>query len=265
MKPLRGKKILVTRDLHQAAIFESRLSDLGAEVVCIPTIKIADPPDWKTFDSAAAQLSDFDWVLLSSSNAVHQFIKRLEILDFKFSGFNSPKIGVVGNQTAAVAESYGLRVDLIPDLYQAEGLVSDLLEIGIEGQKILIPRAVSGRDFVLNELTKAGANVRIVPVYQNIVPFENRSLLKETIAKGELDWITFTSSSTAKNFCYLLDDSIHQVVMPKIASIGNITSKTLRNNGLTPHVTASPQNIDGIIKAIMEWESDDKLSWTDEC
>lgn len=256
---MSGIKILVTRDLHQAAGIRNRLNELGAEVVCVPTIQIVDPPEWEIFDTAATCLNEYAWLVFTSTNAVRQSMKRLKTLDVDLKAASRVKLAAVGSQTAMVLESFGMVVELIPDQYQAEALVEDLLEIGVQDQRILIPRAVEGREHLVSQLEDAGAVVDIAPVYQNIIPTENKPRLEHLIKTQTIDWITFTSSSTAANFLKLLGDSVDAVSMPKIASIGAITTQTLENCGLTPHVTAQPQNVDGIIKSIVKWETDSRI------
>jgi uroporphyrinogen III methyltransferase / synthase len=259
MKPLSGIKILVTRDLHQAVGMKNRLNELGAEVECVPTIKIVDPPKWDIFDTAVVHLDAFAWLVFSSTNAVHQSMKRLTELNLNIKPDSKTKVAAVGSQTAAVLESYGMSVDLIPDLFQAEALVNGLLEIGVQNQNILIPRALEGRSFLESQLEEAGAIVTVAPVYQNVIPSENKPLLEQLIKTQTIDWITFTSSSTATNFVKLLGDSIRAVGMPKIASIGSITTRTLENCGLLPNLTAHPQNVDGIVNCIVKWETDSRI------
>jgi len=256
MRPLLGKKILVTRDIRQAGAMISSLTDLGAEVICIPTIKITDPPEWNIFDTAVACLNDYDWLLFSSTNAVHQTMKRLLTLKIDFGMHSRVLIAVVGSQTAAAVESYSRKIDLIPETFQAEGLVKNLLDIGMAGKRVLIPRAVDGREYLVEALENAGAEVVVAPVYQNVLPLENANRLIQVITNGDVDWMTFTSSSTAINFFQMFGDSINRISMPKIASIGSITSKTLANRGSTPLLTANPQNVEGIIQGIVEWEKD---------
>ncbi|MCP4749672.1 MAG: uroporphyrinogen-III synthase [Proteobacteria bacterium] len=254
MNPLTGKRILITRDASQSGSLSEKLTDLGAEVISISTISIADPPKWCPFDEAARQLPKFDWILFSSVNAVIRTNGRLLELSLDLKSYPDLKIAAVGSQTAKVAEENGWRVDLIPARFQAEGLLQALLSIGVSENEIWLPRALKAREHLPDELRKAGANVMVTPVYQNTVPYENGDRLNQTLARGDIDWITFTSSSTAANFFKILGRDLSQEQLPKLASIGTLTTRTLNDLSLEPQFTADPQNLDGLCRGILKWE-----------
>ncbi len=254
MTPLQGKNILVTRDASQAGSLKEKLVDLGAGIIVVPTIRIVDPPDWKPFDEAARCLAKTNWVVFTSVNAVNQTKNRLSGLDIDFGHFPDLKIAAVGDQTAKAIQSAGWPIHLLPDRFQAEGLLEKLLGRGISGANIWLPRALQVRPYLVSELERAGADVSPTPVYRNTVPYENRHALREAMNRGNLDWITFTSSSTAINFFKMLDRSFSQGQLPKLASIGSMTTSALKDYSLEPAFTANPQNLDGLARGMLDWE-----------
>ena len=247
MKPLTGRTIIITRDSLQAGNLRDMLETLGATVTSIPTISISDPPDWLPFDSAVEQIETFHWVVFTSINAVSQTRKRLEQLGQTVQSFRVPRIAAVGDKTAQQVAELGWQVEFIPEQFQAEGLAAGLVDRGVSHQKIWFPRAMVARHVLIDELVKTGAEVVVTPVYQNTIPWQNKTRLQATLDNDHLDWITFTSSSTVINFFKILDREPASVTMPKIASIGSITTKTLLELSLKPEFTADPQNLEGFV------------------
>lgn len=251
MTDLNGQRILITRDSSQAGSLGEMLSRLGAEVFCVPTIDITDPPDWSPFDQAAEQLPDFDWLVFSSVNAVTRTSGRLAHLDMDLKFLSGVRIAAVGNQTARAAEDAGWKTDLVPDRFQAEDLVSSLIRTNIKENRIWIPRALEARPLLVEELRKAGAVVIETPVYRNRIPLENRDRLRKVLTGEHLDWITFTSSSTVVNFFRILGEIPPPEQLPRLASIGRITTRTIEEHGLVPAFTAKPQNLEGLCQGIL--------------
>lgn len=254
MTRLQGKTILVTRDISQAGSLKTRLQEHGAHVICIPTISLVDPPDWQPFDKTAAQLPNFNWVVFTSTNAVIQTKQRLSKLSIALNRYADLKIAAVGNQTAEAIKSAGWQLNLLPQTFQAEGLLKKFMDVGISGQSIWLPRALKAREFLVKELQKAGAEITITPVYQNTIPYQNKGVLRDTLERENTDWITFTSSSTVTNFFKVLGKTPSQNHLPKLASIGIVTTQTLNDLQLNPQFTAIPQNLDGLIQGILDWE-----------
>ncbi|MBU2512541.1 uroporphyrinogen-III synthase [bacterium] len=257
MKPLQGKRILITRDASQAGSLKDMLGKEGADVICIPTISIADPPDWDLFDQVANGPESYDWIVFSSVNAVKQTQSRLAYLQVEYLKENFPKIAVIGSQTALLVESVGWKVSLIPDRFQAEDLGDKLVAEGITGKRIWIPRALAARNVLIEKLESAGATVTVTPVYQNKVPYENRERLRKALADNNIDWVTFTSSSTVVNFFEILGQNSTEIPLPKLASIGSITTRTLESYSLKPEFTANPQNLEGLCQGLINSEPGD--------
>lgn len=253
---LSGRKILITRDSSQADQLRVSLENLGAEIISVPTIAIGEPPDWQPFDVAAANPQQFDWIIFTSTNAVIKTLERLSCSKRNLSYLSGRQIAAVGNQTAKILEKNGLSVTVVPSNFQAEGLLEILLQKKIKGKKIWFPRALEARSLLIEELQKAGASIYVTPVYQNRIPHENKEKLRQALELQKPDWITFTSSSTAHNFITLLDkEFVANCELPKLASIGLVTTKTLESYHLPVTVTAIPQNILGLIQGIVDYET----------
>lgn len=255
MKPLQNRHVLITRNAAQAGSLEDKLTAHGAVVSCVPTIRIIDPPDWHSFDQAARHLGDYSWVVFTSVNAVSQTKKRLEQLQLDDQAIGQMRVAAIGDQTALEVEACGWPVHLIPDKFQAEGLLEKLLQTDMAGQRVWLPRALRGRETLITQLEAAGATVTLTPVYQNVAPLENRDRLVQILAGGTIDWITFTSSSTVNNFFLILGESRSQGQLPKLASIGSATTQTLVAHSLKPAFTADPQNLEGLCRGLIEWET----------
>jgi len=255
---LKDKRILLTRAVPQAQSFANQLKERGAFPIIIPTIQISDPPDWGPFDKALAMLSEFHWLLFTSVNAVEKTAKRLKEADLKLSDYPLLKIAVVGSKTAEVVQKEGWKVSLLPKQYQAEGLLYELEKQGVSHKKIWFPRALRGRDILHEGLTRLGGTVVMTAAYENTVPIENESKLLSTLAHENLDWLVFTSPSTIANFFTLISNQIPLEDLPKIASIGAVTTKALLRYGIDPKVSANPQNVDGLLIGMERWELENR-------
>ncbi len=254
MKKLQGKKILITRDASQSGSLKEKLTNLGAEVISIPTIKISDPPTWQLFDQAAESRNEFDWIVFTSINAVTQTQKRLTELSVDNFSNSEFKIAAVGSQTAKTIEKLGWSVDLVPDKFQAEDLGEKLLASDLLNKRIWMPRALKVRNVLVSKLEEAGAVIMVTPVYENTIPLENRQRLQTALSRKNIDWVTFTSSSTVTNFFKLAGDEFLEEKLPKIASIGEITTQALSEFSLKTTFTAKPQNLEGLCQGILNWE-----------
>jgi uroporphyrinogen III methyltransferase/synthase len=258
--PLTGKAILVTRSAGQSSQFTDSLSALGATVISMPTLEIVPPSSWSGLDRAIANLTDFHWLILTSTNGVDYFFTRLFAQGQDVRALSSIKIAVVGEKTAQSLQQRGLKPDLIPPNFVADALVAHFPE-SLQGQKVLFPRVESGgRDVLVAELTAQGAVVVEVAAYQSRCPRSIPESAKLALQNRTVDIITFASSKTVKFFCQLLQevfadnrDISHILADVCIASIGPETSKTCQSLLGRVDVEAEEYTLDGLTQAVVKW------------
>ncbi len=276
--PLAGQRILVTRTREQASTFSERLRMLGAVPVEFPTIRIVPPQDWHELDAALHRLyvsdgSGYDWLVLTSANGVRICCDRLRELGYEPRELQTQRrvrIATIGPATAEALAPYGLTADLLPDAYIAEGVAAALLEearrrgADIAGQRFLLARAAEARKVLADELRRAGALVDDVAAYFTVPVAEDdargRTIL-ELLLASRLDFLTFTSSSTVRNFVAWLRSceqeagtALQEQIMSttRIASIGPVTSQTARELGLRVDCEARSFTIEGLVQAIID-------------
>jgi uroporphyrinogen-III synthase len=260
LAPLSGVKVLVGRARHQASALSSGLRDLGADVLEIPFIEIRKPRSYKALDVALKQLSEYDWLILTSVNGVEALWERLRKLHVGAKPMRQLKIAAIGPATRQAIEKHGVKVNVVPKEYVAESVVTSLRR-KVKGKRVLLARAKVARDVIPRELRRLGAEVDVVEAYETVIPQASRQRLRSALASQgrRPDWIAFTSSSTVRNFVALLGESRGRVGRDhrgkednrvRLASIGPVTSSTLRGFGLPVDVEAAEYTIPGLIKAI---------------
>ena len=252
-RPLFGKRVVVTRAREQASDLVKKLSDLGAECMECPTIKVVPPDDWRPMDRAIEMISGYDWLVFTSVNGVRFFFNRLFDSGKDVRALKDIKIACIGPETAKKLLGYGIKRDVLPESYKAEALVDAFSTEPISGKKILLPRAVEARPVLPAELKKMGALVDEVTAYLTVDVREHADLLLNRLKEGTVDLITFTSSSTARNFNSLLPSKDFKDLLKgiTIASIGPITTETARKLGFEVHITAVAYTIPGLCDAIL--------------
>jgi uroporphyrinogen III methyltransferase/synthase len=248
--PLTGKRILITRARRQVEEFTHLLERYGALVIALPTIEIVPPEDYHPLDKAIEGINSYDWVIFTSVNGVRFFTQRLQQKGIELTIMASKRICAIGPRTQEELERMGLSVHFRPSEYRAEGIVEGLKALGIQGKKILLPRAREARRILPEALREAGAQVDDVEVYQTVKPAQGKQSLAAILKKG-IDMVVFTSSSTVRNFMELLPDktALNGV---KVAIIGPVTAETARNYGLEPSTMPSEYTIPGLVQAIVE-------------
>jgi uroporphyrinogen-III synthase len=254
MPTLTNKRILITRTRHQASDLAAQLEALGATTVTIPTIEIVPPASFAALDAALTCLRTYDWLVFTSPNAVEAFHRRAQLLHLT----QLPKhIAAIGPATLNAANAIGLTVDLVPPQYIGESLAEALLPEA-PGKSFLLVRAAEARDILPETLATAGATVTIAEAYRNQLPPDSIPALQQIFAtEGSYpDAITFTSASTARNLCALLE-AANLVLPPHItlASIGPVTSQALRDLGHEPTIEASEPTIAALVQALQNYLS----------
>lgn len=249
-RPLHGKKIVVTRTRSQASELSSKLTDLGADVIEIPTIKIEHPDDKQEFVEGVGQVHTYDWLVFSSPNGVERFFETFFSVYDDARSIGGVRIAAVGPGTAKKINEYRLAVDLIPETYVAEGLVKVFADNeNIENQTVLWVRGAEARDTIQMGLSGLGAIVDECIAYKTVPEFDDLNGAKERFEKEGADAITFVSSSAAKHF-FTLNMSYPDDC--KVASIGPVTSATLEEIGKPADIQAKEHNIDGLVEAVLE-------------
>lgn len=251
-RPLAGRCFLVTRPAEQAAPFIAQLNALGAEAICLPTIAIVPPPEWKPLDLAVIDLDCYDTLILTSVNAVRSLVERMQENNQYFGVLKQLKLVVVGPKTAAALAEYKLRPDVVPDDHRAEGILSALLDTGVAETRILYPRAAAARPLLADELRKAGARVDDPIAYQTIVPQENTAKIRALLEAGKLDAICFSSSSTFRHLQQMLGDDLRRLKKDTaFFSIGPQTSATIRDAGFTVDLEPDSWTMDALLQAMV--------------
>ncbi|MBD2340573.1 uroporphyrinogen-III C-methyltransferase [Calothrix sp. FACHB-156] len=255
--PLSGKTILVTRAVGQSSQFCDRLTNVGATVIEMPTLEIGPPSSWEALDHAIANLLQFDWLILTSTNGVDYFFDRLTAQGKDARTLASIKIAVVGEKTAQSLKQRGLQADFIPPNFVADSLVENFPE-NLAGKKVLFPRVESGgREVLVKELTAKNAEVTEVAAYQSCCPSSIPQTAELALQNHSVDIITFASSKTVQFFCQLISSrfSNHSDVLAGvcIASIGPQTSKTCHSLIGRVDVEAEEYTLDGLTQALINW------------
>lgn len=248
-KPLFGKRVIVTRSREQASELTARLEALGAECVELPAINIEPVPSYAELDKAIVELGTYQWLIFTSVNGVKYFFERLAAAGGDARKLAQLKVAAIGTGTAAYLKNFGIKADIIPLEFRAEGILEALKDEMMPGTRILIPRAQVARDVLPQGLTALGAEAVVVPAYRTMAHRGNVDLaeLKNT------DYITFTSSSTVTNFLEITGVQGRQILQKaKIACIGPITAATCVEHDVKPAIIAQTFTINGLVEAIIK-------------
>ena len=253
-RPLFGKKIIITRDAAGNESFADALSLQSAEPVRFNTIELVSLADMPPVQKALQQLGDYDWIIFTSANGVRHTFDALEDMTLDARVFADTKIACIGIQTATELAVYGLNADFVPATFTSTALAQGLVEMNeTAGKSILLLRSAIAPDELPKALTAGGATVEDVSVYtvdQRTAAAEEVTKLIGMIKDSQVDWITFTSSSTVDSFFAQIDIEAVKASSVKIASIGPFTTKQLANYGMKPDVEASPHTVNGLIDAM---------------
>jgi uroporphyrinogen III methyltransferase/synthase len=254
-KPLFGKRILVTRSREQSRKMADRIIELGGDPILLPTIKMVPPDDLRPLDDSLDRIGEYDWIIFTSVNGVEFFFRRFFERYDDLRLLAGPKFAAIGPITAAAIRARGLRAELTAKEFVAEGLLADFPEHEISGRRFLIPRAQKARDILPDGLTARGGAVDVVSVYKTVQPdAEEIRPVIASLGETRLDAITFTSSSTVTHFLHMIKGTGYEKApLTAVASIGPITSKTLKDNDMAVDVEAGEYTIDGLIDALVEY------------
>ena len=264
--PLAGKTVLITRSVGQSSQFTKMIVAAGANAIEMPALEICPPSSWEDLDNAIANISEFDWLILTSSNGINYFFERLIALEKDVRTLANLKIAVVGEKTAKSLKNHSLQPDFIPPNFIADSLIEHFPE-QLSGKKVLYPRVESGgREDLITEFRKQGAEVVEVAAYQSCCPSSVPPSAELALQSGTVDIITFASSKTVKFFNQLAQNIFsdnqqnHQSPIVSdyiegicIASIGPQTSNACQKYFERVDVEASEYTLEGLTQAIIDW------------
>lgn len=256
-RPLLGKGVVVTRAREQASDMAVLLAEQGAEVIQFPTIDIVPMEDDAPVRNAVAGLETYDWVIFTSVNGVARFFAVLAELGLDARAFGKhTRLAAIGPATASAVRSNGLNPDFVPDKYVAESVAQGLLEVcerDMSGQRVLLPRAAEARDVLPDTLRAHGATVDILPVYRTMPSSSRKEEVLERLEAGEIQCVTFASSSTVTNFLSLVPaETLKAHPEVKLACIGPVTRETLEKAGLRCDIEPEDYTIPGLVRAVAE-------------
>jgi uroporphyrinogen III methyltransferase / synthase len=253
-KPLFGLGVVITRPERQADELARLLLEQGANPIFFPTVKIIPPVNWNELDKALGQLAIYNWLIFTSANGVHFFFERLKQKGADIRDLKGIKICCIGPATAKQIEDRGIKVDLVPDEFIAEGILKSLAVMNLKDQKILIPRAAKARDILPEGLKKMGARVDVVTAYETVNSGRKKDDLVQLIEAKEVDIITFTSSSTVTNFVEIVGEDF---VLPpgiKIACIGPVTAATAEKAGFKVNISQEEYTMEGLVQSLINYD-----------
>ncbi|MBI2803502.1 MAG: uroporphyrinogen-III C-methyltransferase [Planctomycetes bacterium] len=254
-QPLFGKRILVTRPRQQAGALVHRLVELGAVPFVLPTVEIREPQDWQPVDDAIHALRHYDWLVFTSANGVRSFLGRLESLGFDLRALGNVRLAAIGPKTAEALRDFRLKADLVPARYQSEDLAAELLTQVKPKQRVLLARADRGRD-VLRETLSQVCQVEQVAVYSQVDALDLDEDVMNALRRGEIEFITLTSSNIAKSLLTRLDATCLRRIENgeiKLVSISRVTSAEIETLGYKVAAEATEATAEGIVDALTKW------------
>jgi len=253
--PLTGYTVLVTRAGKQAHDLSSLLQREGATVLEAPAIEIVlQQREIRVLERAVNEIADYSWLILTSVNTVSMLDEILRKKGATWKIFDRLRIACIGATTADRVRKLGGKVSLVPPRYQAESLAEEILKQEVRNAKILLPRAKGSREVLPKALADAGAVVHNVHLYRADTPGTTPSLLKKLLKEKQIDYVTFTSSSTVRNFVEMTGKWLSKIdpLRTRIACIGPVTETTLRQQGVNSAIVAKEFTMPGLVKAVVE-------------
>lgn len=254
-KPLFGKKILVTRTRAQASALSSILESYGADVLELPTIEVVPCRSYRKLDRAIEELPSFHWVIFTSANGVSSFFQRLYGKGGDARRLKDVKVCAIGPATTSALREKGVRPDLVPKEFRAEGIVAELASQVKPGDRALLVRAEKARDLLPRSLKDMGAEVTVAPAYRTVPPRVDVAEVKKLLEQGKVAAVTFTSSSTAINLAGILGPQEFRRLLKgvAVASIGPVTAETVRNLGVESQVVCEEYTIPALVEKMVEY------------
>ncbi|MFA5367251.1 MAG: uroporphyrinogen-III C-methyltransferase [Dehalococcoidia bacterium] len=257
-RPLFGKRVLVTRSRAQASKLSKLLSELGAEAIELPVIESRELEDMTRLDLAVSKLRKFQWVLFTSVNGVDAFWKRVRAAGRDARWFGKVKIGAIGPATADRLRDLGLYPDFVSEEFTSDSMLRGLADMDIAGCRVLLPRSDIAPKDLIDGLKRLGARPIEVAAYRTAKPDRADSKGIRSLIEGEIDIVTFTSSSTVTNLLAALDGDIEAINRALVACIGPSTASAAEKAGICVDIIAQEHTIPGLVAAIEEYFTSDK-------
>ena len=252
IRPLFGKRVLVTRTREQASKLSRMLEEMGAQPVELPTIEIELVQDDPELDRAVRGVSGYDWVFFTSANAVAIFLEKLNQLGGAVKDLGKVKLGAIGPATAEILAKNGLKADYLPQRFVAEGILEDISRSEVEGKRVLLPRADIARPDLAEGLERLGAQVHQVALYRTVPARGNGQAGLRMLREAAIDIVTFTSSSTVRNLVGMLGPDYGKINDARVACIGPVTAATAQELGIRVDVVAGEHTIPGLVQAMAD-------------
>ncbi|HTP64350.1 MAG TPA: uroporphyrinogen-III C-methyltransferase, partial [Geobacteraceae bacterium] len=254
-RPLSGRSILVTRSAEQAGEFSEMLADLGARMYECPTIRLVPPDDYAELDRAINSLSSFDWLIFTSANAVKFFFERLGELGCDSRVIGPCRVCAVGPRTATALLPHGVRADLVPEDYKAEGVIAEFKAMDVKGRRFLFPKGDKAGDVIPAGLTSLGGEVVAPVAYYNVIPDYTPSQVAAALEEKKIDCATFTSSSTVENLSVMLGENnlLRLLDGVTVAAIGPVTARTCRDLGLDVAIEPKEYTLAALTEEIVKY------------
>jgi uroporphyrinogen III methyltransferase/synthase len=267
-KPLFGHRVLVTREHMEG--FEP-LEELGAEIIEFPTIEVVPPVSYEELDKSIGNISAYDWLIFTSRNGVKYFFKRFFDRDRDIRDLKGIKICAIGSKTAKEIKNYGIKTDLVPGEFSAEGLIEAFVQLsgkqtvppltkgGIEGEalkgmRFLLPRAEKAREIFPEKIRELGGKVDIPVAYRTIKPESRGKRLRRFLKEGRISIATFTSAATFTNFKEIMGEDADELLKGVvIAAIGPVTAKAVQKAGLYADIMPKEATIEALVEEIINW------------
>ena len=261
-RPLFGKTIVVTRARAQASHLVDKLTRLGARCIEIPTIEVVAPTDNRPLEEAIHHIDQYQWIVFTSVNGVKFFFNTLTDLKKDVRVLGHLQFACIGPVTSMELSAHGINCDVLPETYRAESVIDAFKNQDIKGKAVLLPRAMEARTVLPRELTRMGAQVHEVAAYVTRQVDDGAEALQKSLKTGEIDMVTYTSSSTVKNFMTLIPQAAQADLLKNVhhACIGPITADTAVDAGLHPHIVADTYTIDGLVEAIVAFQGENPPS-----
>jgi len=254
-RPLSGRGVLVTRAADQAGEFSVMLAEMGARVYDCATISIVPPEDCTELDRAIASLNGFHWLIFTSVNAVKFFFDRLAALGLDTRAIGASRICAVGPKTAAALLPFGVRADLVPDDYKADGVIAAFRAMDVKGKRFLFPKGNKARDIIPSGLAGLGGEVVAPVAYCNVLPEILPEQVLAALEERRINCVTFTSSSTVENLSAMLGENrfLHLLEGLVVAAIGPVTARTCRELGLEVHIEPQEYTLAALTQEMVKY------------